>query len=396
MSETSAKVAPTSQPQLSSSSCLFLRELTSRMFDNILQCGSIEEIKRRASTIRHDIDEICVKNLPGTPKSNHSDETCDELLAEDAFKNIDETCVAALTKTPVSNHINDQDNHDNNEVENPTKSSKISVSISHQIDVQEYREKSELLANLREMKEKITHEKIFLLSIGEYVKRENFFPPYIADLIALSDKLARNSKEGCLCDYNVPFILEEREKLLKFFYQEAYERAVPSERDRKIIFTLTILRMLKNLGDSIFTSCHPRNRTTELRLSFILPSLFFAIPYYKFIFDWFNFDCDSIAMQLLFVKFMEIKIANETAAWTKFVRPMTFENAVLLFGKVNPFHKRALAAPMIKCIFNMIATSEMIESIKEFLKTGDFEWKSASKKFAINFEFSCPRNRVGE
>lgn len=380
MSETSQEVTPTSQAQLSSSSCHFLRELTSKLFENLLQCGSIEEIKKRASTIQHDIDEICVRSLPGTPKSNHSDTTC----------------VKTLPKTPISNHISDEDNHDNNDDENPTKSSKISVSIAHQIAAEEYREKSELLAKLREMKEKITHEKILLLSIGEYVKRGNFFPYYIADLIAMTEKLARNSKEGCLCDYNVPFILEEREKLLKFFYQEAYERAVTSERDRKIIFTLTILRMLKNLGDSIFTSCHPHNRTTELRLSFILPSLFFAIPYYKFIFDWFNFDCDSIAMQLLFVKFMEIKIATVAAAWTKFMKPMTFENAVVLFGSKNPFCKRALAAPMIKCIFNMTTTREMIEAIKEFMKTGDFEWKNVSKKFSINFELSCPRNRVGE
>jgi hypothetical protein len=358
MSETSFVEAATTQPQLSSPSCNFLREITSKMFQNLLQCDNIEEIKKRASTIQHDIDELCVKTQPKS----------------------------------LSNQIDDEDNNDD---ENPRKSSKMSISIAHQIDAGEYREKSELLTKLREMNEKITHEKILLLSIGEYVKRANFFPPYIVNLIVMSERLARNSKEGCLCDYNVPFILEEREKLLKFFYQEAYER-VASECEQKIIFTLTILRMLKNLGDSIFTSCHPRNRTTELKLSFILPSLFFAIPYYKFIFDWFNFDCDSIQMQLLFVKFMEIKIANDSAVWTKFVRPMTFENAVVLFGSKNPFHKRALAAPMIKCIFHMTATREMIEAIEKFMRTGDFEWKNAAKKFAINFEVSCPRNRVGE
>lgn len=354
MSDTAA-----SQLQLSSSSCRFLRKLSSKMFKSFLSCGSMEEVSSRVSAIQRDIDEICFKALPKMPTLNHDDD----------------------------------DDNDNNDEENPTKSSQIPVSIAN---VGEYREKSELLTKLREMKEKITHEKILLLSIGEYVKRGSFFPPCIAELIAMSERIARNSKEGCLCDFNIPFRLEEREKLLKFFYQQAYERAVTSERERKVIFTLTLLRMLKNLADSIFTCTHPRNRPSELRLSFILPSLFFAIPYYKYIFDWFNFDDDSIAMQLLFVKFMEIKIATETASWTQFVRPMTFENAIVLFGNKNPFRKRALASPMVKCTFNMTANCEMIESIKEFMRSGDFEWGKVAKKFAINFELSCPRNRVGE
>lgn len=247
---------------------------------------------------------------------------------------------------------------------------------------------------LSEMNYKLTHERILLLAIGEYVKRD-FAPPYISDLIRMTEKVERNSKE-VLCDFNVPFILDEREKLLKYFYQQAYD-AFSSERERKIVFTLTLLQMLKNLGDFSFTHTHPKNNRNELRLSFIIPHLFFAIPYYKFIYDWFTFDGDSIAIQLLFVKFMEIKIAGERmeSSWAKFVRPMPLENVSILFGSRNPFHKKALALPSVKCIVNMRGSCDMIEAIKEFIKSGEMQWEKVGAKFEAIFELSCPRNRVG-
>lgn len=79
----------------------------------------------------------------------------------------------------ISSHIDEEDNHYNYDDENPEKSPNILVSMAHQINIRENRVKSEFLAKLREMKEKITHEKILLISIGEYVKKENFFPPSI-------------------------------------------------------------------------------------------------------------------------------------------------------------------------------------------------------------------------
>lgn len=226
-----------SQPLLSSSSCHLLRKLTRKMFQSLLSCKDMAEIASRALTIQRDIDEICVKSA---------------------------------TKPSISNLKSDEDNHDNDD-ENLRRPTTISVSMAKSEQI--------FLTKLREMKEKITHDKILLLSIGEYVKRGNFFPPYVSDLIAMSERIARISKEDLLCDFNIPFVLEEREKLMKIFYEEAY--AILPMQERKIIFILTLLRMLKNLGDGTFTSVHPRNRKSELRLSFIVPSLFFAIPYYR-------------------------------------------------------------------------------------------------------------------
>lgn len=61
--------------------------------------------------------------------------------------------------------------------------------------------------------------------------------------------------------------------------------------------------------------------------------IFFAIPFYKFIFDWFKFETDWIEMLLLFVKFSEIKLAlaiNEHVEWIKFVKLMAFEDATVI------------------------------------------------------------------
>lgn len=232
-------------------------------------------------------------------------------------------------------------------------------------------------------------------TVGEFIKRD-YAPPYIADLVGMTKRIAKNSNVS-LCDFNIPFLIEDREKLLKLFSQQAFEQAITSHRDRKII--LTLLQMIKNLGDFIFTQSHPHNRHTELKLSFMISNLFFAIPFYKFIYDWFTFDVDSIQILVLFVKFMEIKIASETkeAAWPKFMKPMTFENSTVLFGSINPFRRKASAAPTVKCTVNFISSNnEMFEAIKRFMRTGDFEWENVAQKFMINFQFSCPRNIISE
>lgn len=92
---------------------------------------------------------------------------------------------------------------------------------------------------------------------------------------------------------------------------------------------------------------------------------------------------------------MEIKIANEgrEASWPKFMQPMTFKNATMLFGSVNPFNKKS---SVVKCSFNMISSREMIEGVKEFMRSGEFEWESAAKRVESSFEFSCHRNKVGK
>lgn len=52
----------------------------------------------------------------------------------------------------------------------------------------------------------------------------------------------------------------------------------------------------------------------------------------------------------------------------------------VLFGSKNPFHKRTMATPVIKCILYMTSSREMIEAAKEFIKTGDFEWNKGKNE----------------
>jgi hypothetical protein len=93
---------------------------------------------------------------------------------------------------------------------------------------------------------------------------------------------------------------------------------------------------------------------------------------------------------------MEIKIANDTiASWIKFLKPMTLKNVSILFGSKNPFRKKAVSSPLIKCTVNMASSHEMIEAIKKFMKSGEMQWENVGEKFTAKFELSCPRNRVG-
>lgn len=54
-------------------------------------------------------------------------------------------------------------------------------------------------------------------------------------------------QSGALCSFKSPFIIEEREKLLKYFNELAYEH-VPSVRDGKIISILTLLQVLRKIS----------------------------------------------------------------------------------------------------------------------------------------------------
>ncbi|KAG5676166.1 hypothetical protein PVAND_006015 [Polypedilum vanderplanki] len=237
------------------------------------------------------------------------------------------------------------------------------------------------------------HDDILLLSIEQYVNM-NFTPPLIEALIELTEDIAR-----CSCDswhdVTVPIAIEKREKLLKIFYERANEKF--TEVERKILFILTLLQMLNSLSSTPLTIVHPFNRKANLRLTFKIQNLFFAIPFYQFIFDWFQFDSDWIGILLLFIKCLEMRAArikNERVAWTKMIRPMFFKNVSIIVGSENCFRKsQDKKASSVNCTVLMSGSREMIESLKTFLDTGKFDYEKIADEFSVNFEFSCPDSK---
>jgi hypothetical protein len=79
-----------------------------------------------------------------------------------------------------------------------------------------------------------------------------------------------------------------------------------NEKEKKVLFMLTILKMLKLLDPS-FSLVHPFNRKAKLRINFSVSQLFFAVPFYNFAYDWFEFERDWIQVLLVITKFLEIK-----------------------------------------------------------------------------------------
>lgn len=243
-----------------------------------------------------------------------------------------------------------------------------------------------------EENEEFSHNKILLLSIEQFTAL-NFYPPYVLTLIDKAEKV-RLSYESMWREYETPIRIEEKENLLRVFFEEADKTF--DEMEKKIIFTLTMLQMLKAL-DPNFKMVHPFNRKARLRLDFKFQHLFFALPRYNFVFDWFSFDRDWIQMLLLLSKVLEIKAAesNSQLKWVDFIRPINFKKVTVFFGRKNPC-KRVKSTSKVKSKMYLIADREMITEIKTFMTTGIFDWKKIAKEFSVECKFSCIRSKVCE
>ena len=236
-----------------------------------------------------------------------------------------------------------------------------------------------------------SHQKFFLIVIEQFVKL-SFYPPYIISLIEKTVNIATSCSQ-IWREYETPMRIEEREKLLKVFYEEADKTF--SELEKKVSFTLTVLQILKTL-DSQFTMVHPFNRKARLRVNFNISSLFFAIPFYNFSYDWFKFNRDWVQVLLMMTKFLEIKAAVEISRhvkWVNFIKPMNFEYASMFFGKRNPF-SRVNTLPKVKANVRIVADKEMVEEIKKFLISGEFDWLKSAKEIRCEFRFACIRSKV--
>lgn len=234
-----------------------------------------------------------------------------------------------------------------------------------------------------------THMKILVLSIEQFTKTE-FNPPYIFTLIEKTEMVTR-SFNSIWRELEAPARLEDKEKLLKAFYEEADK--FYGEKEKKIVFTLTLLQIMKALSGSKYTCVHPFNRKSSLRIDCVFECIFFAIPFYNYIFDWFSFDRDWIQILLLLIKFMEIKVNND-ATFVKFMRPVNFENATVIYGTRNPFTKRSKTPSKVKCCFTFTAEPSMTAEIKKFIETEEFDWENVSEEFNVNCKFSTVRAKV--
>lgn len=242
-------------------------------------------------------------------------------------------------------------------------------------------------------KEKLSHQRILLAAIEQFVAM-NFHPPYILKLIQNTFDIA-TSCHNIWREYETPMKIEEREKLLRVFYEEADTSF--NEKEKKILFTLTILQLLQML-DPFFSIVHPFNKTFKLRVTFNNSHMFFAIPFYNFAFDWFEFDRDWIQVLLMIVKFVEIKAAMALAnhvKWVNLVKPVNFDYASIFFGKKNPCSK-VNNFPRVKATVRIKANDTMIGEIKRFLVTGKFNWEKAAENFDIEFKFVCVRARISK
>lgn len=246
---------------------------------------------------------------------------------------------------------------------------------------------------VRTQTDDFSHERILLICIEQFTKLR-FRPPYILKLINKTQSIAA-TYDDLWHEFLAPIKIDDREKLLRAFYDET-SRCL-SEKEKKVAFLLTMLQMLKVLSDSKFRAVQPFNRKANFRLEFKIQNLFFAIPYYNFGFNWFSFNQDWIQMLLLLTKFLEIKAALsriKDVAWVKYLRPMKFENASVFFAMKNSFTKRTKTPSKVEGRCFIQADRKMITNIKNFMKTENFDWEKIAKEFKIQFKLECVRGKI--
>lgn len=264
--------------------------------------------------------------------------------------------------------------------------------LQHHVDDHTRRQFIKWCRNVRQSNE-LSHDEVLLLSVEQFTKM-NFHPPYLMKLVERTNIIT----ETCDSEWREllsPKMIEQRDKLLKLFYEQSSDCF--DERETKVIFTLTLLQMLKSLSSSKFKFVHPFNRKASLRFDFKLQDLFFAIPFYDYVYDWFSFDRDWKKMLLLLTKFLDIKVAtmhNEDVKWVNFPRPMRFEDATVIFARKNQFTKRARTPAKVKCSCCIEADRDMVQAIKEFMESGEFNWENVASDFSVKCEFSCVRAKV--
>lgn len=238
--------------------------------------------------------------------------------------------------------------------------------------------------------ENLSSDEILVESIQEFTNM-NFVPPYVLALIAKTKNLAEASI-GPFRDLQMPRIIEEKEEILRNFYRDASKSF--SDHQLKTIFTLTTLRILKTLSNGKFHSVRPGNEPTKLRVDFTFLNLFFVLPFYNYIFDWFEFNRDWIDMLALLVKFLEIKSAvdsNLEVTWPEIARPLNFERASFIFGRRNMFSKFAKKPSQITCHVYINANRDMVEELIKFMNGGSFDFSKACPTFSVVCEMECLR-----
>lgn len=241
--------------------------------------------------------------------------------------------------------------------------------------------------------EKLTNDEVLLLSIEQFTN-QGFNPPYVFSLIEKTHTLA-SSSDSFWRDSEMPRKLEDKQTLLKVFYEEAGKSF--DGKELKTIFTLTLLSILRALSGGKFTVVHPSHRESCLRLEFNFQDLFLAIPFYNYVFDWFSFERDWVELMLLLVKFLEIKVAvakHEDVKWVNFPSPTNFANASVIFGRRNPFNRRAKKPSRVKCLVWINSNCDTIKALKDFLETGELDWLKVSNNFSVICELSCLRVKV--
>ena len=242
--------------------------------------------------------------------------------------------------------------------------------------------------------EKLTCEKILLLSI-EQVTELNFNPPYLIKLIERTGNIAAYA-DSIWKDFDCPIRIEKKEKLLQTFYEDTI--TVFDDRDKKILFTLTLLRMLKVLSGSKVKKVHPFNRKNALRVEFTFTDICFMIPCYNYVYNWFSFDRDWISVLLLFTKFLEIKAAvqqDENVTWVNLIRPINFENTSMIIGRKNPLRSRTKTPAKVSCYLRLDGDQEMIKSIEDFLETDEFDWTKVADKLHVSCKFTSHHTKIG-
>ena len=193
----------------------------------------------------------------------------------------------------------------------------------------------------------------------------NFTPPILHELIKSS------TQENSIGLRN----LEKRETLLTDFLEQAQNRFQGTEL--RILYTLTLLDLMKSLTDSKYTVSPPMSRDNII-ISFNIQKIFIGILWASKSLSHFAFDNDFASIPVILSRILSLKEKIPLYSPVDFQRNEYLDlgdKMVIIGSRLDGNWRQKLRSPLTtQCHLHLQGSSSGLQAIRDFMENGTFDW----------------------
>lgn len=234
-----------------------------------------------------------------------------------------------------------------------------------------FRETSTQMKSIVDYEQKWEYKKSQLFTTRDprmsiYHFADDFTPPILHDLIKLSSGLERTQNARGM---------EMRDAMLTQFFQQAQGHY--DDPDLKILFTLTMLDLMKNITNGIFFINRPTHQDSDIIISFVIEKIFLAILWASKSISHFAFDEDfpNILVMLTRILHIKEKLPFEPTITYRNFEYLDFGKKLVLVGsKVDYWRPKPATPIMMKWDLRLQGNLNTVQAFKDYMNTGIFDW----------------------